>query len=401
MRELLKGEEPMKRRLCVLLAALALLGSMAVSAWAVPPDGAELAGAGTGSSGQAAEPEKSEEPEEPEEPKEPEEPEETPEPALEELRDTLFTILGGGEETQSVRDSVNRAVALGDPAGSVREWLETTIRKYQMERELEQLTGTLASLEEMDAQLQAIAQAVAELEPDELLLAVGEVCPQGAALLKDVELESREEFRGRIQNLLLYAGDAPSTRWFASVRLLLAIRDSGLLEEEGEAAAQSALLEALDGLTALCRSFSDREREGLERASEKIAARANLAGEYSPVRLVPVEGELRYENPLFIYRGAIMLSIPDAARFLEGRVEEDGDTLAILAPGAVLELVKGSSDGYLNDKLHKLAAPVLNFDGVCYLPLDAVLACCGMERMTVEGYELIYRPLPQENGPAA
>ena len=118
--------------------------------------------------------------------------------------------------------------------------------------------------------------------------------------------------------------------------------------------------------------------------------------------LLPVGAELKYTSPLFTYNGAVMLSVPDAAAFLGGELAEDGDVLAILAPDAVLELVKGSSDGYLNDKLCKLAAPVLNFDGVCYLPLDTVLGCCGMERLTVENYELLYRPAAQaktaENG---
>ena len=64
--------------------------------------------------------------------------------------------------------------------------------------------------------------------------------------------------------------------------------------------------------------------------------------------------------------------------------------MVIQAPGVVLEMTKGSSDAYLSDKLLKMDQPVLSFDKVCYLPLDTVLQCCGMERLSVGSYELLY-----------
>ena len=69
---------------------------------------------------------------------------------------------------------------------------------------------------------------------------------------------------------------------------------------------------------------------------------------------------------------------------------EDSAAAAIQAPGAVLEMTRGSSDAYLNDRLLKMDQPVLYFDGTCYLPLDTALRCGSWARMSVGDYELIY-----------
>ena len=86
-----------------------------------------------------------------------------------------------------------------------------------------------------------------------------------------------------------------------------------------------------------------------------------------------------------------MISLADAAAFLGGAAEEMADSaaVAIQAPGAVLEMTRGSSDAYFNDRLLKMDQPVLCFDGVCYLPLDAALRCGGMTRVTAGDCELI------------
>lgn len=393
----------MKRTLSALLAALVLLGTLGSSAWAAQSGREE-----TAPPGGAAAPD---EPEDPEELKDREdqnaetdgeEKEEEP-PTLEELRDTLFAILSQ-EETRAIREQVNRMVALGDPDGSVREWLELTIRKYRMEEEMRKVTGRLDGLEAGDEALRSVAQAVEDLnrEPDALLVSVGETSPEAAALLEGLDPEDLEPVREQLEGLLAYDDGTSAGRAFASLRLILAIRDSGLLDDAGMGSARSALTEELSGLAVLCRSFTGGERERLENASRALAGRANLAQACSPAMLMPVGAELKYSSPLFTYNGAVMLSVPDAVKFLGGELAEEGDMLAILAPGTVLELVKGSSDSYLNDKLCKLAAPVLNFDGVCYLPLDTVLRCRGMERLTVENFELLYRPIARaetaENG---
>lgn len=392
----------MRRTLSALLAALALLGALGSSAWAaqsvqsetVPPSEAEAPG----------EPEDQENSEAPDSEADGDEHEEEKPSTLEELRDKLFAILGREEETQAIREQVNRMIALGDPSGSMREWLELTIRKYQMEEDLRKVTGQLDSLETGDEGLRSISQAVEELDqqPDALLASLEEVSPGAAALLEGLAPEALEPVRAQLTPLLAYDDGTPAGRAFASVRLILAVRDSGLLDDAGAGSAQSALVEELTRLMGMCYSFTPEERNSLERASRTLAGRANLAEACSPAMLLPVGAELNYTNPLFTYNGAVMLSVPDALEFLGGELAEDGDVLAILAPDTVLELVKGSSDSYLNDKLCKLAAPVLNFDGVCYLPLDTVLGCRGMERLTVENYELLYRPIAQaenaENG---
>ena len=170
-----------KRLKCLLLAALILGGVSTTVLAAAPPEGPganpspEVSGSQppaeaapdpdetpapkeSGELGETPAPEESGMPEEPPVPEEPEP------PTLEELRDTLMAILGDSGETQSIRASVDRMIALGDPGGTLRQWLESTIRKYQLEQELAQLTGTLGALEASSGELEALAQAAAELQ---------------------------------------------------------------------------------------------------------------------------------------------------------------------------------------------------------------------------------------------
>lgn len=407
----------MRKKLGSLLLAALMLGCFSTTVLAVPPGGepSDSPAPETTDSPPPAEetPEVSASPETPVETQPPEvpwtpeipwtpelpvEPEPEPEPTLEELRDTLMAILGNGEETQAIRDNVDRMIALGDPGGTLRQWLESTIRKYQLLLELEQITGTLDALEASSAELEALAQAAAELtaEPDELILQIEEVCPAAAGLLEGLEgFDSAGEQGVQFAAILSGGEDTDAGRSLTAVRLLAALKDSGLLDEAGTASAQTALIAELGRLTGLCQTVAGQRLAAMETASQALAERANLAEAFSPSRLVPVGRELRYTAPVFTYNGAVMLSLDDGAVFLGGEIVEQGDTLVITAPGMVLELVKGSSDGYLNDKLCKLPAPVLKFDGVYYLPLDTVLACRGMERWTVEGYEVLCTPLPE------
>ena len=383
-----------KRIGCLLLAAALILGAVSTTALAVPPS-AEPSDSPSLEGPESQPPEVSQAPEISHLPEVPLE----PEPSLEELRDTLMAILGDSQETQDIRTNIDRLIALGDPGGTLRQWLEAVIRKYQIEQELEQLTGVLGSLEASSEELEALAQAAAELtaEPDELLLEIGEVCPVAASLLEAAdEFDSAGEQGEQFAAILSGSDGTSAGQSLTAVRLLIALRDSGLLDAAGTAAAQSELVVEIGRLAALCRTVTSQQQEALESASQALARRANLAGPFSPVRLAVVGRRMDYTAPVFTYDGAIMLSTADAAEFLGGEVVEQGDTLIITAPGMVLELVKGSSDGYLNDKLCKLSAPVLNFDHVYFLPLDTVLKCCGMERLTVEGYEVICPPLPRE-----
>lgn len=400
----------MKKRLERLLLAALILGAISTTVLAAAPSEGPAASpspevSGTQPPAEASPtPDESSAPEESGEPEESPAPEEPEPPTLEELRDTLMAILGDSEETQSIRANVDRMIALGDPGGTLRQWLESTIRKYQLEQELEQLTGTLGALEASSGELEALAQAAAELaaEPDELLLRMEEICPTAAALLEGLEeFDCAGEQGVQLAAILSGGEDTDAGRSLTAVRLLLAVRDSGLLDEAGVAAAQSGLIAELGRLTALCQSVTGQRREALEAASQALASRANLAEPLSPARLVAVGQTLNHTAPVFTYRGAIMLPLEDAAEFLGGEVLEQGDTLVVVAPGTVLELVKGSSDGYFNDKLCKLPAPVLKFDRVYYLPLDTVLKCCGMERLTVEGYEILCRPVAQAGQDAA
>ena len=323
-----------------------------------------------------------------------------PEPTLEELRDELMAILGTGEETAAIQSNIDRLIALGDPSGTLRTYLEGMIQLHQLQYEQEQLQATLEQLETADETLGAIGQAVTAMEnPDEALRRVEEeISDQAARLLEQAEYDGTGDLAALVTQALSYldseAAGADSAD-MAAILLFAGLRDGEFLNDAGLVTAEDAIASHFSNILSRYAGLSARDRQNLESASEDIAGRANNAQSMDPSVLVAAGDSLALTLPVFTYSDTIMISLEDAAAFLGGEVVEmaDNATVVIQAPDAVLEMTRGSSDAYLNDQLLKMAQPVLSFDKVCYLPLDTMLQCCGMERMTVGGYELLY-PAP-------
>lgn len=319
------------------------------------------------------------------------------EPTLEELRDELLAIIGEGEETQSIRTQINQMIALGDLNGTLRTYLEGMIRLHQLEYETAQLRESLDQMEAANGSLGTIGEAVTELEnPDETLRRVEEeISAQAARLLESAEYDGTGELADLVNQCLAYLDNGTAgadSADVAAILLFAGLRDGEFLNDAGLVTAQDAISGCFSNILSRYTGLSAQTRQSLESASQTIEGRANNASALNPGVLVAAGGALKLTNPVFTYSGTIMISLADAAAFLGGEVVEmeDNDTVVIQAPGVVLEMTKGSSDAYLNDRLQKMAQPVLNFDQVCYLPLDTMLRCCGMERMTIGGYELLY-----------
>ena len=334
--------------------------------------------------------------------------EEEPEPTLQELRDELLAILGSGEEAESVRANVDRLIALGDPSGTLRTYLESSIRLHQLQYEMEQLQATLDQLEASDGTIGAIGEAVTALEnPDQVLGRIEtEISDQAARLLESAGYDGTGDLALLASRVLAYldAGAAGAdSADMAAILLFQGLQESGVLNETGLVTAADAISAHFGNIAGRYRGLSSETRQTLEAASQEIAGRANKADALNPGSLIMAGNRLALTKAVFTYDGAIMVSLQDAAVFLGGEVVEmdDNATVVIQASGVVLEMTKGSSDAYLGDRLLKMEQPVLSFDKVCYLPLDTVLQCCGMERMTVGNYSLLYPTMEPAPEPTA
>ena len=118
-----------------------------------------------------------------------------PEPTLEELRDELLAIMGEAENRESVKTSIDRLIALGDPEGTLRTYLEQTIRLYQLQSEQQELESSLTQLEGMNEGLSALGEAVdSGMNPDEVLRRLESEVDAGAAqMLKDLGYDGTGE----------------------------------------------------------------------------------------------------------------------------------------------------------------------------------------------------------------
>lgn len=320
--------------------------------------------------------------------------------SLEELRDELLAIVGGGEESAALQVRIDRMIALGDPNGTLRTYLEGMIRLNQLQYETQQLQSQLDGLAAADQALGEIGDAVLVLEnPDEALRRVGEELDQQAAdLLETAGYDGTGDLAALVSRSLGYLDGksaGASSADAAAILLFTGLQDGGFLDEAGLATAQDAVSAHFANILGRYQGLASGTRQSLKGASQAIAGRANKAGALDAGVLVVAGETLELTHPVFTYGDTIMISIADAAVYLDGQVleMEGNDTVVIQADGVVLEMTKGSSDAYYNDRLWKMEQPVLLFDGVCYLPLDTMLHCCGMERMTIDGYELLY-PAP-------
>ena len=384
--------------------ALSVLLACSLLTWpalaAAAGSGSGTPGSGTANHEEADEGAESAEEEDTAEDTEGEESEEEPEPTLEELRDELLAILGGGEETAAIQADIDRLIALGDPNGTLRAYLEGMIQLHQLQYQLGQLQTTLEGMETSDEDIGAIGAAVTAAEnPDEMLRRIEEeISAPAARLIKDAGYDGTGDLAAMAAGALAYLDSGiagADSADMAAILLFHQLRQGELLSETGMVTAQDAITSHFGRILSRAADLAAGEREALEAASRAIAARANNAQAMDPGTLVAAGREMSLRLPVFTYSGTIMLSLEDAAAFLGGEVVEmeDNDTVVLQAPGVVLEMTRGSSDAYRNDRLLKLDQPVLYFDGACYLPLDTMLQCCGMERMTVAGYQLLYPAL--------
>ena len=384
-----------------LIPALSVLLACSLLAWpalaAAAGSGADTPGSGTADHADSGEGAESAQEEDAAAEAEGEEPEEEPEPTLEELRDELLAILGGGEEAAAIQANIDRLIALGDPNGTLRTYLEGMIQLHQLQYQLEQLQTTLEGMEASDESIGAIGEAVSAAEnPDEILRRVEEeLSAQAARLMEAAGYDGTGDLAVMAAEALAYldsgiaGGDSADV---AAILLFAQLQHSELLSEAGLVTASDAMTGHFRNILSRYPALSAQAREALEAGSLAIAGRANRAQAVSPDRLVAAGGALELTQPVFAYGDAVMLSLADAAAFLGGEVVEmeENATVVIQAPGVVLEMTRGSSDAYCNDRLLKMAQPVLYFDGICYLPLDTVLQCGNLERMRVGSYELIY-----------
>lgn len=346
--------------------------------------------------GEDERPGEDEDPNEDEEPDEDEEPEKT----LQELRDDLLAILGGSEETAAIREKIDRMIALEDPQGTLRTYLEGMIRLKQIEYEMERLQSNLSQLEASDPVIGEIAQATAELEaeepePDPVLMRIGlELSAPAARLMEDAGFDGTGDLADMALRALDRLDGTADSSDVAAILLLGELRDSGLLTDVGLVTVEDSVRQHFRGIMNRHPAISAQLLQQLVSASEDLARRANNAQAMSPQRIVAAGDTIGFTLPVFTYNGAIMLSVKDAAAFLGGTVVEmdRNDAVIIQAPDIVLEMVKGSSDAYLNDKLQKMEAAVLSFDGECYLPLNMAVRCLGLQCMDIDGYQLLYRP---------
>ena len=381
-----------------LAMALSVLLACSLLTW---PALAAAAGSGSGTPGSGTanheEADEGAEEEDTAEDTEGEEPEEEPEPTLEELRDELLAILGGGEETAAIQADIDRLIALGDPNGTLRTYLESSIRLHQLQYEMEQLQSALEGLEASDEDIGAIGAAVSAAEnPDETLRRIEEELSAPAArLMEDAGYDGTGDLAAMAAGALAYLDSGiagADSADVAAILLFTQLQQSELLNETGMVTAADAVTGHFRNILSRAPALPAQTREALEAEALAIAGRANLAQAISPGNLVVAGGALELTRPVFTYGDAVMLSLEDAAAFLGGEVVEmeDSATVVLQAPGTVLEMTRGSSDAYLNDRLQKMDQPVLYFDGKCYLPLDTALQCGNWARMTVGGYELLY-----------
>ena len=384
-----------------LAMALSVLLACSLLTWpalaAAAGSGSGTPGSGTANHEEADEGAESAEEEDTAEEEEGEEPEEEPEPTLEELRDELLAILGGGEETAAIQADIDRLIALGDPNGTLRAYLEGMIQLHQLQYQLEQLQTTLEGMETSDEDIGAIGAAVTAAEnPDEMLRRIEEgISAPAARLIKEAGYDGTGDLAAMAAEALAYLDSGiagADSADVAAILLFTQLQQSELLNETGMVTAADAVTGHFRNILSRAPALPAQTREALEAGALAIAGRANLAQAISPGNLVVTGGALELTRPVFTYGDAVMLSLEDAAAFLGGEVVEmeDSATVVLQAPGTVLEMTRGSSDAYLNDRLQKMDQPVLYFDGKCYLPLDTALQCGNWARMTVGGYELIY-----------
>ncbi len=314
---------------------------------------------------------------------------------LEQLRDEFITLTGVSDGSAELLAQINRLIALGDANGTLRTYLESKIKLYQLQYEMKSLESSLTKMTGADAYIGEIANildGLADSSGTSLADIKTKIGEEAAGLLKNADYTKSKTLPLAVASALKYADGTENGKNLASVILFTAMMASGEMAEADAKTAQTAIEQSFSNLENLNKSLSAAETSKMTAASASIAAITNNAQSASPAALVVVERKFAPKVPIFTYNGHMMISISDAAALLGGKVVEweDSNTVVIQTPEMVLEAIKGKSSIYVNDKLQKMEEPVLNLNGVCYIPLSGVAQYGGMAALNVGNSILIY-----------
>lgn len=201
-----------------------------------------------------------------------------PEPTLEELRDELLAIMGEAENRESVKTSIDRLIALGDPEGTLRTYLEQTIRLYQLQSEQQELESSLTQLEGMNEGLSALGEAVdSGMNPDEVLRRLESEVDAGAAqMLKDLGYDGTGELFELANTAITYLDEGKAgtqSGHMAAILLYQGLIDGEFLEEEGVEQAQKAISSHASSIAGSYQGLSSQSRETLQTQSRPLPRR--------------------------------------------------------------------------------------------------------------------------------
>ncbi len=158
----------------------------------------------------------------------------------------------------------------------------------------------------------------------------------------------------------------------ADIAVISLLLKNGMIDSE-QSPAVSKLNEAIETYKSCEKNKYDKNKyDSMQKSSEEFGNKYKKSANCNPESVVSLREDKQLNNYPIIYDENILISLNDASNFsgVNPEIEymDNNSTIAIKFNNKILEIAQGSNKAQLEDVQTIMENPVLNIDGVTYVP---------------------------------
>ena len=167
---------------------------------------------------------------------------------------------------------------------------------------------------------------------------------------------------------------SPEAYDIADIAVISLLLKNGMIDSEQSSAVQK-LSEAIETYKSCEKNKYDKNKyNSMQKSSEEFGGKYKKSASCSPESVVSLREDKQLNNYPVIYDENILISLNDAANFsgINPEVEymDNNSTITVKFNGEILEIAQGSNKAQLEDVQTVMENPILNIDGVTYVPIS-------------------------------
>lgn len=204
------------------------------------------------------------------------------------------------------------------------------------------------------------------------------LCENSKLVFSSTDPKKLKEISKELESLYDYLTKnyttSPGAYDIADIAVMSLLLKNGMIDSEQSSAVQK-LSEAIETYKSCEKNKYDKNKyNSMQKSSEEFGGKHKKSASCSPESVISLREDKQLNNYPIIYDENILISLNDAANFsgINPEVEymDSNSTITVKFNGEILEIAQGSNKTQLEDAQTVMENPVLNIDGVTYVPIS-------------------------------